>query len=263
MHTIFSIIVPTFNAEKSIIGTLSSIISQSFKNFELLIIDGDSVDNTVAQIKQYCKANGFEQYTIISEKDRGIYDAMNNGISIAKGQFLYFIGSDDLLYSADILKQVNTYIERFSSVDVFYGNVIRFDATNKTEDKFVRTYTLYNIKSLNKLIIFLKLGLCHQAFFAKRDLFSTKFSLDYKLVSDFNWILDLVEDKKRFRHINVTIAKYNISGTSSDLVLLFNELTAVFSAHYGSIVSSLFRLLRKKRWMSAMKRSERNNFQKI
>jgi len=261
VSVIFSIIIPTYNVQKSIVRTLDSIIKQSLKSFEILIIDGRSTDNTIETVNHYLIKSGFTEFKIISENDTGIYDAMNKGISIATGNFIYFLGSDDLLYSSDVLELVNVNIKKFKDVEIFYGNVLRYDVTNKTKEKFVKTFTLYNNKLLNKLIIFFKLGLCHQTFFARRELFSTRFSLEYKLVSDLNWILDLVEDKKRFKHINITIAKYNISGTSSDLGLLFLELIAVFTAHYGITLGYIFRLLRKKRWMIAMQRTEMKKFQ--
>lgn len=256
MNTIFTIIIPTYNAEESIIGTLSSIVSQNFREFEIVIIDGNSSDTTVEKITDFFKINKFEPYTLISEEDKGIYDAMNKGITLSKGEFLYFMGSDDLLFSDKTLEELSRYIERYSQVDLIYGNIIRYDAKKKIADQFIRTYRLHNNRVINKIQVFLKLGLCHQAFFSKKELFTTKFSLKYKLVSDLNWMLDMIEQKKRFKHIDIIVAKYNVSGTSSDLSLLFAELESIFMAHYGRMIGKLFRILRKKRWMAAIQRNE-------
>jgi glycosyltransferase involved in cell wall biosynthesis len=231
---------------------LDSIIHQSFKGFEIIIVDGCSADNTLELVNNHFAKNDFIEFKIISEKDNGIYDAMNKGISLAKGDFFYFMGSDDLLYSSDVLQKVNYHILKFKHVDLFYGDIIRFDESGMIKDQFVRTYSLYNSVFVNKIIIFLKLGLCHQAFFARRELFYTKFSLKFKLISDLDWILNIVEMKKRFRHMDITVAKFNVSGTSSNLKLLFEELESLFANHYGRLFGWLFRTARKQRWMTAI-----------
>ena len=103
-HFKFSIIIPTFNSEKTLDIALSSIVVQSYQNFEVLIIDGLSTDSTIDIAKKHQKV--FPNIKIKSEKDNGIYDAMNKGIALAKGEWLYFMGSDDSLYNDDVLNQI-------------------------------------------------------------------------------------------------------------------------------------------------------------
>ena len=101
MPPFISIIIPTFNAESTILKALESILQQTFKDFEILIIDGLSKDKTI-EIVENLKDSRIK---IHSDKDIGIYDAMNKGIHYAQGKWLYFIGSDDYLYNNEDCKQ--------------------------------------------------------------------------------------------------------------------------------------------------------------
>src|SRR5688572_23331397 len=98
----FSIIIPTLNSEAHIRRSLESVLHQSFPNFEILIVDGLSVDQTLSIVQQENDA----RITTYSEKDHGIYDAMNKGITLAKGKWLYFLGSDDVLYDNNVFQDV-------------------------------------------------------------------------------------------------------------------------------------------------------------
>ena len=113
---LFSIIIPTFNAGKTLSFCLDSVLIQSFQDFEILIIDAVSSDNTMSIVEEYAAAN--TAITWISEKDKGIYDAMNKSISLAKGEWLYFLGSDDKLYDAEVLKKIMNSLNENHSLDV-------------------------------------------------------------------------------------------------------------------------------------------------
>src|SRR5258708_1387752 len=106
----FSIIIPTHNSAKKLSPCLESIISQSFQNFEIIIVDGASSDDTFSVVNHYREANSNIRW--FSEKDRGIYDAMNKGTSVAQGEWIYFLGSDDRLYENDTLRKVSMSIEQ-------------------------------------------------------------------------------------------------------------------------------------------------------
>jgi glycosyltransferase involved in cell wall biosynthesis len=114
----FSIITVVLNNEKFLNDTIKSIISQSYKNFEYIIIDGKSKDNTLDIIKKY--KNKITKF--ISEKDRGIYDAFNKGIRLASGEYICIVNSDDKL-KIDALKIINKYINKYPEIDFFFGSV--------------------------------------------------------------------------------------------------------------------------------------------
>ena len=115
---LFSIITVVLNGEKYIEETIKSIISQNYKNYEYIVIDGCSTDGTIQIIKKYKKKIS----KIINEKDKGIYDAFNKGMRIAKGEYICFVNSDDIL-KKDALEIVKKYINKNPKIDFVFGSV--------------------------------------------------------------------------------------------------------------------------------------------
>ena len=105
-NPLFSIITVVYNGEKYLEKTIESVIKQKFKNFEYIVIDGGSTDNSVKIIEKFEKKIDYW----VSEKDRGIYDAFNKGMRVSKGKFIGFINSDDI-YKKNALKIISNYIE--------------------------------------------------------------------------------------------------------------------------------------------------------
>ena len=112
-----SIIIPTFNAIKTIEETLNSIRNQSFQDFELIVFDNHSNDGTLEILRNESRID-----TLIVENDKGIYDAMNKATRVAKGNWCYFIGSDDILFDNQTLEKV--FEIDSSHIDFMYGNVL-------------------------------------------------------------------------------------------------------------------------------------------
>ncbi|MDR2146036.1 MAG: glycosyltransferase, partial [Tannerella sp.] len=201
---IFSIIIPTFNAGQTFQKCLESVVNQSFTNFEVLIMDGLSTDNT-AEI-----ATGFKdsRIRIFSEKDDGIYDAMNKGIDSTKGEWLYFLGSDDTISDHDVLQKVYEAIKE-TGCKIIYGN-IKADGDND----WVKNGEIYdgpfNFKKLASK------NICHQAIFYHKTVFKSvgNFNTTYKTCSDYDFNLKCYA-KYKFRFINIIVANYFAGGTSS------------------------------------------------
>lgn len=163
-----SIIVPTFNSEKTICRCLDSIIGQLFQDWELLVIDGVSKDSTVEIVRQYSSRDS--RIRIISEPDKGIYDAMNKGIDKSQGEWLYFLGSDDFLYDSHSLEGIfNNDVEKY---DVVYGTV---DAPH-WDDRYKGEWKIENYRD----------NRCHQAIFYKRSFFGNRvrYNTRYKVCAD-------------------------------------------------------------------------------
>ena len=119
---LFSIIIPAYNSAKTIEATLQSIVIQSYKAIEIILVDGGSKDDTIAITKKF--AFNDLQYTIISEPDKGVYDAMNKGIKKCKGNWLYFLGSDDVIYDSMVFADMAKAIINHPQVEMVYGNVM-------------------------------------------------------------------------------------------------------------------------------------------
>jgi|GEM_PF-865102 len=199
----FSIIIPTHNTSGILPKALDSILAQTYKNYEIIIVDGDSTDGTLGIVKKYEKKfDGRLRW--VSEPDSGIYDAMNKGIGMARGEWIYFLGSDDIFYSKKVLEEVSQKIET-SDTDIIYGNVQWGDTDKIYDGKFSA------LKLMEK-------NICHQAIFFKRSLFDKigKFDLKYKLwadwVSNMRWFND--ESIKR-EYFEIIVAKYGTEGFSS------------------------------------------------
>lgn len=198
----FSIVIPTFNSSSTLSFALESIVDQVYKNFEVLVMDGNSEDNTVQIAKDFNDA----RIKIISEPDNGIYDAMNKGVALAKGEWLYFLGSDDKFYSNDVLGKVVSSFR--PELEVVYGNVCRI--------KYMSFYD--GLFDENKI---LKRNICHQAIFIKKTLFIRigNFNVHYKATADWDhnmrWLLS-----PGIQHlfINEVIANYAEGGFSSKFI---------------------------------------------
>ena len=145
-----SIICPTFNAGQVIERMILSVLNQTFKSYELIIVDGGSTDNTKDILSKYSSS-----LIYISEKDQGIYDAMNKGIKKSVGRWLYFIGADDILFNNNVLEDISIYLN--GQWDVLLCNVYV-----SRKDIFVSCYS-------NK--IWLKNTVSHQGAIYNRGVF--------------------------------------------------------------------------------------------
>lgn len=202
-----SIIIPTYNSSNTIKSALISILQQKFNDFEILIIDACSIDSTLDIVKSF----NDERIIIISERDEGVYDAMNKGMRLAKGKWLYFLGSDDELNSNNVLEKVFNVINYNKEICVLYGNVqfnngLPFWANNnKTYDG---EFTFEKLMDQN---------ICHQSIFYKREfIFCNKlsYSLKYPICADWDFNLRAWL-KSSFIYIDLIIANFNDGGLSS------------------------------------------------
>ena len=116
-----SIIIATYNSEKTLRRALDSVLNQSYQDWECIVVDGASKDNTIGIVKEYVSKDARFRY--ISEPDHGIYDAFNKGWKMAKGEWVMYLGSDDE-YTKDGIKVL---MENSDGADVVYGNVILRD----------------------------------------------------------------------------------------------------------------------------------------
>lgn len=201
---LFSIITVVYNSVDAIKSTIESVINQSFKDFEYLIIDGGSVDGTLQVIQNYSgKIN-----KVISEPDKGIYDAMNKGVLLASGSYILFMNAGDVFVHPNTLKHVSQFsVDDYS---VLYGNTILFDSETSFEQKLIAKDLNCLWKSLGYC------GLCHQSVFVKRELLKKyPFSLDLKIVADFEQILTLFQNGYRFFYIDIHVARISQDGISS------------------------------------------------
>ena len=205
-----SIITINYNNKNGLQKTIDSVISQTFKDFEWIIIDGGSTDGSKELIEKY---SSYINYWI-SEPDKGIYNAMNKGIVQAKGEYLQFLNSGDALYSNNILTEI---FQTELHGDIIYGDAI-FVKKDNTQQliKYNRPLSLSYFIAGNVIN--------HQASFIKRELFNESlYNENLKLVSDWEfWIHQAIKGKS-FQYLEKTVVLFDFTGLTSQVSSLQEE----------------------------------------
>jgi glycosyltransferase involved in cell wall biosynthesis len=203
----FSIITVTYNAEDSIEGTVQSVVSQEFKNFEYIIIDGASTDKTLAILNKY--DNDIDK--VISEKDQGLYHAMNKGIRAAKGEFLLFLNAGDRFVHASILNEVDSRI--LPKTRIVSADFINVKEEGAVDGSYIQTKacTLNNLKK--------DFAACHQTVFIHRSV-ASEYDLRYTILADYKWVVQASSQCKleAIAHIKTAIVYYLDGGLSARYV---------------------------------------------
>ncbi len=196
----FSIIIPSFNAEDVIGNAIESILCQTYKDFEILVIDGLSTDNTVTILNRFQDP----RLQVYCEKDNGIYDAMNKGIKKSQGSWLLFLGADDALYEEDTLRRIALMITKYPETRFVYGDVF-------TSGNYVRRYNKYNYYKL------LHVCICHQSIIYHRSLFNDcLYDEAYKICADWDFNLKVFRNKNRPKYISRPLANFSLTGASQN-----------------------------------------------
>lgn len=213
----FSIITPTFNSEKYLKKHIASLNRQKY-TFEQIFIDNLSSDSTLKIIKDNAKY----PHTIISEKDLGIYYAMNKGIEKAKGNFLLFLNSDDWMPDKT-LETVQKKIKKNTNYNIYYGN------TNFYKNNIFKFSCKSDIKK-----IFQVNSISHQATYYSKEVFSNyKYDTKYLVASDYDLSIKLVKKNYKFFYIDKTLSNNSLGGYSSNLVRSFNDFFDIQKKNNG------------------------------
>ncbi|KGE14391.1 glycosyltransferase family 2 protein [Sphingobacterium deserti] len=219
-----SIITIVFNNARDIEFTIKSVISQSYSNVEYIIVDGASTDGTLAIIDRYTAHID----TLISEKDEGIYDAMNKGLAVATGDYVLFLNSGDELYAADTLERV------FSAeidADIYYGETRLVDEERyEIGDRRHKAPRNFNWRSFKY-----GMNVCHQAIYIKRSL-TAPYDRTYQLSADIDWIIRASKKAQKIVNVHAYVAKYLVGGMSQKRhKQSLRERYQIFKKYYGAI----------------------------
>lgn len=234
-----SVITVCKNAQDTIEETIKSIVSQTYKNIEYLIIDGKSTDKTLDIIDKYKSRIN----TFISEPDDGIYYAMNKGIRKSTGEIVYFLNAGDLFFRKGTVSKI---VKLFKSkkVDIIYGDIILFDP-HSPKNNVVKCY-----RHVDKVFL-AHWSIYHQALFAKKSVFDKygAFDTKYKLAADYEWLLRLIiKQKLPSLYTNQIIAMYLLGGISQrSLGRFYKERFKVLFSYFSIPQILLYNLLMKLR----------------
>ncbi|MGD0711792.1 MAG: glycosyltransferase family 2 protein [Bacteroidales bacterium] len=217
---ILSIITINLNNAKGLLKTMKSVVKQTFTNFEFIIIDGASTDSSIEIIQQFNDST-IQQFSWISEPDTGVFNAMNKGIRMAKGEYLLFLNSGDFLIDEKVLSNVFSFEQ---TADILCGRCNVSDNGN----------VIYKTNPPEKFRLshFYKANIAHQATFIKRKLFD-KFELyreDFKLMGDWEfWIRTIILGNVSTKCVDVYVCDYNLEGISNNNnILFFKEMERVY-----------------------------------
>ena len=216
----FSIITVNFNNREGLRKTIESVINQSYKDFEYIVIDGGSTDGSRDVIQQY--ANRINYW--VSEPDKGIYNAMNKGIAKATGDYLNFMNSGDCFYDNEVLKNVESY---GYDADIITGRDYHYSEEKQIGHASIQPPRL-------SMITFFNATLDHQSSFIKRNLFdNSPYCEDYHLVSDWIFFTEkIVSEKKSVQFIPDIICRREEGGISEQQSKLNRKEICQWLHHY-------------------------------
>lgn len=199
-----SIITVCYNSEKTIEDTIKSVLSQSYDDFEYIIVDGQSKDQTLEIIGQY---KNDKHIKLISEKDKGLYDAMNKGIRNSTGDVIGIINSDDVLFDRNVFQ---TVVDNFDDeTDIVYADVLYCD---ESLDKTIRNY----ISGENKTDFWCP---AHPSMYVRKEVFDKigLYDLSYRVVADYDFMVRCNAAGIRFKYIKQYFVKMRYGGVSNGL----------------------------------------------
>lgn len=227
LHPKFSIITVTYNAGKVLEDTIQSVITQTYKNVEYIIVDGKSTDGTMDIVNRYRE----HIHNIVSEPDKGLYDAMNKGIDLATGDYLCFLNAGDELHEDDTLQLIVHSLNGEKELpDVIYGETAIVDE----EGHFLRMRRLSTPEHLTWKSFQHGMLVCHQAFMPRRDL-AVKYNLKYRFSADFDWCIRIMKKSRVLHNTHLTIIDYLNEGmTTRNHKASLKERFHIMCHHYGT-----------------------------
>lgn len=198
-----SIVTVCFNCQDCIVETLESIVKQTYTNKELIIVDGGSKDDTMKLVESF--KNKCETH-IVSEPDKGIFDAMNKSLKMASGEWIIFMNAGDLFVNECVLDNIFK-VKYNNNVGVIYGDVI-YKGVDKVYNQNKPFYISKNVIR--------QMGICHQTIFARLSLAKNiGFDTSYKYAADYNMIMQIYNCGYNFIHVDIAVAIYDMTGVSS------------------------------------------------
>lgn len=194
-----TIVIVTYNAGLTLKNAIDSVVRQTYGNIECIVVDGKSTDNTIDILKEY-----EQKVHYISEEDDGIFDAMNKGVKIASGEWILFLGADDVL----LPNAISAFISKSGEADILYGDYYTQSLKGEISKK----------ESLLYSVVVYKAFTTHQAVLMKTSVVKALngFDINFRLCADFDLIQRAYLQHYSFLHISEYIVKYNLGGVSTN-----------------------------------------------
>lgn len=219
-----TIITIVYNNVRDIERTINSVINQTYKKIEYIIIDGKSTDGTLDIVEKY--SNQISK--IVSEPDKGIYDAMNKGLALATGDYVLFMNSGDEIYDEHTVQEV---FDSSPGADIYYGETEMYNDNweslgrrrHEAPEQFDWTSFKYGM------------NISHQAIYIRKSIL-TPYDLKYKYSSDIDWIIKAAKKSSNIVNVHCYVAKYLVGGMSKKKHReSLKERFQIFTKYYGLI----------------------------
>jgi len=228
---LFSIITVTYNAGQWLERTIQSIISQSYPRIEYIIIDGNSTDETRDIIKKY-------QTSIthcVSEPDKGLYDAMNKGLKLASGDYVWFLNAGDTLYSDTTLQEIVNSLGAGNLPDIIYGETKIVDAQGST----LAMRRLKAPENLSWKSFSMGMLVCHQSFLVKRTI-APLYDLQYRFTADYDWCIRCLKKADKVFNTHLILSRFLEAGLSAaNRKEALKERYQIMCENYGKIPTQI------------------------
>lgn len=224
---LISVITITYNASATLPLTMESVAEQTFTDFEHIIVDGASSDDTILIARKM----GTPAVRIISEPDKGLYDAMNKGLKLARGRYLIFLNSGDKFHAPDTLEAYAEAIKK-KNPDIVYGDTDIVDIQGKRiGPRHLSAPAILTVDSFSKGML-----ICHQAFMVRKDI-APRYDTDYRFSADYDWCIRCIKASRAGDRVNlnrVTIDYLADGMTDHNKKASLIERFKIMAAHYGA-----------------------------
>ncbi len=223
-----SVITIVFNGEHHIGSTVESVTSQTYEPVEYIIIDGNSTDKTLEIIAGY---KGVD--LLVSESDSGLYDAMNKGLRLATGDYVWFLNSGDQIYSNDTVERMMEGLTGMPDI-IYGGTMIIDDKQNEIGDRRLKPPVKLTWKSFRQGMV-----VCHQSIIVKRDL-APEYNLEYRLSADIDWAIRATKSAVQIHNSKLILSRFLEGGlTRQNLRAGLKERFRIMTRYYGFIPTVL------------------------
>lgn len=228
----FTFITVTYNAAAVLEDTIQSVITQTYKHLEYIVVDGGSTDATLQIVDRYRHCI----QRVISEPDRGLYDAMNKGMRLATGDYICFLNAGDCLHEDDTVQQMVHSIREGEWPDILYGETQLVDA----EGHFVRMRRLAAPERLTWKSFRQGMLVCHQAFYVRHTLLEP-YDLRYRFSADFDWCIRMMKKAGVLHNTHLVLVDYQSEGLSTrNRWASLHERFRIMTHHYGLLSTLAF-----------------------
>lgn len=234
---VISVITITYNAEKVLEKTIQSVLQQKNCSIEYILVDGSSKDSTVDIIRKYeqeVQLGKFEcvvpsAFRWISEPDKGLYDAMNKGMQMATGEFIWFINAGDKIFNEHTVENIAASLQLKPASDVIYGQSLIIDENDQPlgERHKIAPANLKKRHLLKGLVV------CHQSILVRKSV-APLYNLNFRISADYDWTASVLSVSKHNLFINDYISRFMISGLSAQhRKKSWKERFKIMKKHFG------------------------------